>query len=318
MLLFALGERYPPPMNRVIERVLNLLAFLLTVERPVTADQIRNTVAGYDQDADEAFRRTFERDKDLLRQLGVPLRLEHTDAWEVEQGYVIAPEEYGLADPDLSDDELTALWLATSMVRLGGQAAGPAAIFKLGGAPAVASGEPLTADLGPEGEVLAIIFETIAERRRLAFSYRDRKRSLEPYGLAHRRGHWYLVGDTADGIRVFRVDRMIDPKARGKAGAFSRPAGFRLRDELPDTPWSAGDEDVTVTVRFDAEVSWWARRQLTAAAKVTDDADGGMVATIPVAQVDALIGWLISFDDHAEILRPVALRQRLVDHLEAS
>ncbi len=304
-------------MNRVIERVLNLLAFLLTVDRPATADQIRNTVAGYDQDTDEAFRRTFERDKDLLRQLGVPLRLEHTDAWEVEQGYVIAPEEYGLADPGLSDDERAALWLATSMVRLGGEAAGPAAIFKLGGAPAVAAGEPLTADLGPEGEVLALIFEAIAERRRLAFSYRDRVRSLEPYGLAHRRGHWYLVGNTRDGIRVFRVDRMIDPKARGNAEAFAVPAGFHLRDELPDTPWSAGDDDLSVTVAFDPEVSWWARRQLTADATVTDSADGGMVATIPVAQVDAFIGWLISFDDHAEILRPAAVRQRLVDHVTA-
>jgi proteasome accessory factor B len=80
-------------MHRVIERILNLLAFLLTVGRPVTAEEIRNTVNGYGQPSDEAFRRTFERDKDLLRQLGVPLRLEHTDAWEVEQGYVVSPDQ---------------------------------------------------------------------------------------------------------------------------------------------------------------------------------------------------------------------------------
>ncbi len=62
-------------MQRVIERLLNLLAFLLDAGRPVTADEIRHTVAGYGQEGDEAFRRTFERDKDLLRHLGVPLRL---------------------------------------------------------------------------------------------------------------------------------------------------------------------------------------------------------------------------------------------------
>ena len=89
-------------MNRVIERVLNLLAFLLTVGRPVTADEIRHTVAGYDQDTDEAFRRTFERDKDLLRQLGIPLRLAPTDAWEVEHGYVVPRDEYRLIDPGLT------------------------------------------------------------------------------------------------------------------------------------------------------------------------------------------------------------------------
>lgn len=70
-------------MQRVVERILNLLAFLLTVNRAVTADEIRHTVAGYDQETDVAFRRTFERDKDLLRSLGVPLRLVFTDRWEV-------------------------------------------------------------------------------------------------------------------------------------------------------------------------------------------------------------------------------------------
>ena len=69
-------------MKRVIERLLNLLAFLLTAGRPVSADEIRMTVAGYDQDNDEAFRRMFERDKDLLRNMGIPLELAPTDAWE--------------------------------------------------------------------------------------------------------------------------------------------------------------------------------------------------------------------------------------------
>ncbi|MEE9297615.1 MAG: WYL domain-containing protein [Acidimicrobiia bacterium] len=305
-------------MNRVIERVLNLLAFLLTVDRPVTADQIRHTVAGYDQETDEAFRRTFERDKDLLRQLGVPLRLEHTDAWEVEQGYVVAPEEYALADPGLTDEERAALWLAASMVRLGGHAAGPAAIFKLGGAPAAAAGEPLTANLGPEAEVLELLFEAVAERRRLSFSYRETQRSLEPYGLAHRRGHWYAVGGTSEGIRVFRVDRMVDPTSGTRSGAFQRPTRFRLREELPDTPWSAGDEDVSISVRFDPQVAWWARRQLTSDAAIAEDDDGGITATLSVAQVDAFIGWLISFDEYAEILDPEDVRHRFIEHVRSA
>lgn len=305
-------------MNRVIERVLNLLAFLLSVGRPVTADEIRHTVAGYDQETDEAFRRTFERDKDLLRQLGVPMRMEHTDAWEVEQGYIVAPDEYALDDPGLTDDERTALWIAATMVRLGGQAAGPAAIFKLGGASALAAGEPLTADLGAESESLASLFTAVSERRTVSFSYRDRKRKISPYGLAHRRGHWYLVGDTSDGQRVFRVDR-IDNIDLGTAGnAFRRPAGFNIRDEIPDAPWTAGADEEVVEVTFDADVAWWARRQLGAATNVTELADGGVTAKLPVAQVDAFIGWLISFDDHAEILGPPAVRDRFIAHIAAS
>ncbi len=86
-------------MKRVIERLLNLLAFLLTAGRPVSAEEIRLTVAGYDQENDEAFRRMFERDKDLLRNMGIPLELRPTDVWEVEFGYVVPRDEYELPDP---------------------------------------------------------------------------------------------------------------------------------------------------------------------------------------------------------------------------
>ena len=145
-------------MRNVIERLLNLLAHLLTVARPVTAEDIRRTVAGYDQASDEAFRRMFERDKDLLRSMGVPLETVYTDAWETELGYVLKPDDYTLPDPGLTDEERVALWLALQVVRLGGQTTGPEAILKLGGAPLVTAGEPLGAELGLAADDLAAIW----------------------------------------------------------------------------------------------------------------------------------------------------------------
>jgi len=305
-------------MHRVIERILNLLAFLLTVGRPVTADEIRNTVAGYDQETDEAFRRTFERDKDLLRQLGVPLHLEHTDAWEVEQGYVVSPEQYSLADPGLTDEERAALWLATRMVRLGGQAPGPGALFKLGGVPIAATGDPLAADLGAEADTLAEVFSAVTDRRILSFTYRDQRRTLRPWGLVHRMGHWYAVGESAKERRTFRVDRMSDLSAGDQVGAFERPKGFRASEGFPDAPWEAGEDDLVATVRFDPDIAWWATRQLSAASSTSEEDTGAFVATIPVANPDAFIGWMIGFEDSAEILDPPSLRERFVAHLEGA
>jgi predicted DNA-binding transcriptional regulator YafY len=302
-------------MQRVIERILNLLAFLLTVGRPVTADEIRNTVAGYDQPSDEAFRRTFERDKDLLRQLGVPLALEHTDAWEIEQGYVVSPDEYSLADPGLTDEERTALWLATRMVRLGGQAPGPGAIFKLGGVPMASTGDPLAADLGAEAEILGDVFMAVTERRVLKFDYREKRRSLKPWGLIHRLGHWYVVGEAGKERRTFRVDRMSGISTGDKADAFKRPQGFRASEGFPGTPWEAGEADLQATVRFDADIAWWARQQLSSAAQVTESADGSIEAAFPVASPSAFIGWMIGFEEKAEVMGPPDLRERFVAHL---
>jgi len=306
-------------MERVLERILNLLAFLLTVDRPVTAGEIRRTVAGYERDSDEAFRRTFERDKDLLRSLGVPLRLKSVDAWEVEHGYVIPTDEYALADPGLTDEERAALWLAAHMVRLGGQAPDPAALFKLGGTPMAAAGEPLAADLGVTSQHLAELFAAVTERRSIECSYRGTSRRLDPYGLVHRRGHWYLVAGQGEvGVRSFRVDRMSSVVIGDRAGAFTRPAGIRVADVLAEAPWEAGDDPTDVVVRFDPEVAWWARRRLTTRARITEESDGALVARFPVANPDALIGWMIGFEDHAEILGPEEVRARMLDHLEGS
>jgi predicted DNA-binding transcriptional regulator YafY len=298
-------------MKRVIERLLNLLAFLLTTGRPVSADEIRLTVAGYDQENDEAFRRMFERDKDLLRNMGIPLELRPTDVWEVEFGYVVPRDAYELPDPGLTDEERAALWLSAQVVRLGGQPSGPEALLKLGGGAMSGAGEPLAADLGQSADSLAVVFQAVTDRQVLRFDYRGRTRRVHPYGLLHRRGHWYLVAGEGREVRAYRMDRGSNYSAEGSTGVFDRPAGFRLRDALPSFPWQAGEEDLEAVVRFDPEVAWWACRQL--AEPALEQSDGSLEARIHVANPAAFIGWMLSFEDHAEIIGPDILRSQLLE-----
>ena len=225
-------------MNKVVERLLNLLAFLLTVGRPVTMDEIRRTVAGYDRDADEAFRRMFERDKELLRAMGVPLELRPTDAWEVEHGYVIPAEDYELEDPGFTDEERAALWLAAQVVRLGGRPTGPEGLLKLGGAPVTGAGEPLAADLGVGVDDLAVAFRAIADRRILEFEYRGRSRSVQPLALIHRRGHWYLMAVERGQERAYRVDRGSGYRAGDKEARLQ--AARRDSTQSPPSPRCLG------------------------------------------------------------------------------
>lgn len=306
-------------MQRVIERILNLLAFLLTAERPVTADEIRTTVAGYDQESDAAWRRMFERDKDLLRSLGIPLETMPTDAWGVEHGYTVPRDEYALPDPGLTDQERAALFLAAKVVRIGGTS-GADALFKLGGAPLVAAGEPLAADLGSEADVLARLFVALTEKRFAGFVYGDRSRSVAAYGLVHRRGHWYLVGPEqgSSTVKVFRVDRIPSVDLGAEPGAFERPEGFRAGDAIPSAPWEAGPEDAKATVRFDPSIAWWARRRLGGSGRAIERDDGGLEVTLDVANPEAFVGWILSFDTAAEILEPPELRRRLVEKVQAA
>lgn len=306
-------------MRNVLERVLNLLAFLLTAGRPVTAEEIQMTVAGYDREGGDAFRRMFERDKDLLRRLGIPIVLQAVRAG-AEPGYLIRPEDYQLPDPNLTDDERAALWLAAQVVRIGGGPSGPDAVLKLGGARTTAGVEPMSADLGVEVDRLAQLFAASTERRTVEGRYRGRRRRIEPYGMGHRRGHWYLVGVEDADIRVYRVDRFEELSVGETPGAFERRGDVDVRSELDTQPWEAGSEEpVRVRLRVDREMAWWADRRLGRApiSRLELD-DGAIELELEVTHLDAFVGWVLGFDHHAEVLGPPEMRARVVDRIRGS
>jgi proteasome accessory factor B len=302
-------------MQKVIERILNLLAFLLTVGRPVTADEIRNTVQGYDQPSDEAFRRTFERDKDLLRSLGVPLELEYTDIWQVELGYVVPSDDYVLDDPGLTDEEQSALLFAAQAVRFGGQITDMGAIFKLGGASPTLTAGPIVADLGYDLDLLGDLFGAVTQRRIVRFSYRDRGRTTLPYGLVHRFGHWYLIGPEQgdDTVKAFRVDRMVDLHTDDVADAFERPRTFDPRTALAGV--TQDPQQRTARIRFDNDVVGVAINRSRASAIIEQDGATTLVE-VPIGSVQGLISWLIGFDDRALIEGPPDIRDAFLAFVE--
>lgn len=298
-------------MQNVVERVLNLLIYLLESPVPVTANDVRNTVIGYADQSDEAFHRMFERDKQVLRRLGVPLKLETLDPWDIDEGYTVDPDEYAIPDPGLNNEERVALSVAGTMVRLGGTEAGVGAIIKLGGIERGAGIEPLAADLGEGAETLGELFGAISDRRNVEFIYRGHQRPVEPYGIAHRRGHWYLVGNTTDGERMYRVDRIEKLEVGEDPGAFSKPRGFDIKAAVDSQPWEAGpDPVVEARVRFDPDVAWWAARSLG-----IPEPDGELTTRVSVANRDAFVGWLLSFGSQAEVLEPEGLRSAVVERV---
>ena len=114
-----------------LERLLNLTAALLDTPRPLTAEQLRQRVPGYPEDA-VAFHRAFERDKDDLRELGIPLRRERVRGRVRGRSTATGsrPRTTTCATPGLAPDELAALHLAARVVRLEGATE---ALWKLGG-----------------------------------------------------------------------------------------------------------------------------------------------------------------------------------------
>ena len=116
-------------------------------------------------------------------------------------------------------------------------------------------------------------------------------------------------------VGPFAVDRLSGLQVGSRPGAFTRPKGFRAAAAVPTVPWEAGEAGIEVAVRFDPEVAWWARRQLTADAVVEEEAGGGLLARFSVAALEPFIGWMVGFEDQAEVLSPPEVRRALLAHL---
>jgi proteasome accessory factor B len=84
-----------------VERLTNIVALLLTTQRPLTLDEIADEVGGY-PDKGESRRAAFERDKKTLRSEGVPLEV--VPQHDGGSAYRIDPNTYYLPPLDLSDD----------------------------------------------------------------------------------------------------------------------------------------------------------------------------------------------------------------------
>lgn len=301
-----------------LERQLGLLAALLHTERPLRATEIHDRVEGYPEDR-VAFRRAFERDKDDLRRLGIPLEIERTETVDgTIDGYRVSQSDYYLHDLGLEADEVIALSVALRLIRLEGVAANDA-LWKLGGATPAdeAGGTELAAiSMGP---AVMQFHEAIADASPVTFSYRGEERNVEPWRLAFRRGQWYLNGyDTArEDARSFRLDRIEGAVETGEPGTVQTarpdPAGERQ-------PWQFTTDDEqshTARLAVDESHARWARHHLRDARLVAEHGDGSIELELDVTNVAAFRSLVLSMFESAEILSPPALRDDMIHWLES-
>lgn len=301
-----------------VDRLLNIVAALQASSSPLTADELRARVPGYGSQSDETFRRTFERDKDDLRKAGVPLEtvtVEHLE--QLKAGYRIRRDRYELPDPGLTPEELAALHLAATSVRLVGIPAEEIddALRKLGGLAGAAEDDAVGSVSAPPA--LATLFEAVLEHRPVAFRYAGVERRLEPHRLQYERGRWYVSGHDADrdAPRSFRLDRIEGIPDVGEPDAFADPehlAGVRLR------PWELGDGvAVKAHVLLDATVAGPVLAEDPDLTVTGHDDDGSVVLELQVRDVAGLRGFVLSHLDRAELLDPPDLRADLVAWLRA-
>ena len=309
-----------------LERLIDLVALLLEARRPLTFDDIRAVIPAYQQQDVGSAKRMFERDKDILREVGIPVELAPTDAWEVEQGYRIPKDQYYLPEVAFTAEEVWALFVAAHTPGESGEA--EQAFRKLSAGTetnvltAMADRTPAPG-VDPSGPHLGAIADALARRRVIRFRYRSTrgkpgKREVDPYALVFRSGHWYLVGlDRGHGeVRSFRLSRLLSSVKEAGEGS-APPEGFDAARQLEAGPWGLGRPAERARVAFSPKVAWWAVPDVPGARVLRTRRDGWLEVDVPASQTDAFVSWVLSFGPDARIYSPKPVKDEVVARLEA-
>ena len=230
------------------ERLLNLILALKSTRRPIPKEQLRRSLPAYaEAPSVEAFDRMFERDKDELREMGIPITTTVVDVlFDDEVGYRIDASETSLPEITFEPDEVAALALAArawSTASISGTATAGLRKLRLAG---VEIDESLAAGVEPRIRTPEPAFDPVraalSARQPITFDYRKNDgsvstRHVRPWALKLWHGRWYLTGHDVDRAaeRAFRLGRVVGPvRKKGRAGSYEIPA-----DHVPEVSLAA-------------------------------------------------------------------------------
>ncbi|HKP18318.1 MAG TPA: WYL domain-containing protein [Gaiellaceae bacterium] len=313
-------------------RQLSLVAFLMAERRPLTARDVKGNVEGYSEMSDEAFARRFYSDRAELRELGVPLQSQR-DEFTGEELYTLRSERYFLPALELTDDELAALQTCFYLLEGKFAYAEPLRLALQN----LALGRPGLLDEAPSGTALRVemrdpdyspempgrlakLETAISKQRTVKFAYRamtsgrETERTLNPYGLLHDRGVWYVVGADLDreAIRTFRVSRIRGDIrfATRRERDFRVPADFDIDGFRGRAAWQFGEPVGEARIEVRPETAWWVERAFGPSGRLEDGVFVTDYSSLPL-----LASWILRQDGRAAPVSPPDLRREVADSL---
>ncbi|HET7707098.1 MAG TPA: WYL domain-containing protein [Thermoanaerobaculia bacterium] len=275
----------------------------------------------------EISERTAHRDMEALSAAGVPVLSVRGSrgGWQLD-------EQWRTRVPGLDEAELRAFLMAQPRV-IGDAplaAAAERAVDKLMAALPPSMRERATSirqrlfvdTTGWYGSVedlsaLPLVQDAVSRDRKLAFRYKAEERTVDPLGLVAKGTSWYLVANTANGYRTFRVSRMQQVRVIDVLS--ERPAGFDLAEH-----WNASTREFRErSVQFEATL----RLDPTAAAELkqwrpvshlTTEDDGWIQLRTSFADADHARFVVLGLGPRATVLAPDSLREQVAADIEAA
>ena len=261
-------------MKNVLRRAIELLN-LLSDNENLTTENIKDSISDYRDLNQQAFRRSFERDKNLLRSFGYLIQYEN-DKWSYDKGYSLSG--YSIYESIIKSDKISSEKLINTYLYL----------------KKYLSNSNYDND---KSEKISKILQSINEKRRVGFDYLDKYRKVKPQGLKYFDNKWYLAGEENGPLKTFNLDQIHNLKIGNKADLF--------KIENKNFPFSWDDEkysiEATIKLKkdlYDVNKNIFAHNQNQLEIK-----DEHLYCNVSTNDTYGFIKFLLLLDDEIEIIK---------------
>ena len=261
-------------MKNVLRRAIELLN-LLSDNENLTTENIKDSISDYRDLNQQAFRRSFERDKNLLRSFGYLIQYEN-DKWSYDKGYSLSG--YSIYESIIKSDKISSEKLINTYLYL----------------KKYLSNSNYDND---KSEIISKILQSINEKRRVGFDYLDKYRKVKPQGLKYFDNKWYLAGEENGSLKTFNLDQIHNLKIGNKADLF--------QIENKNFPFSWDDEkysiQATIKIKkdlYDVNKNIFAHNQTQLEIK-----DEFLYFNVSTNDSYGFIKFLLLLDDEIEIIK---------------
>ena len=317
------------PRNPPEERLVNLVVALMATEQGLTKDTILTSVSGYREQSEagakkDALEKMFERDKENLRALGVPIetigdRLDPDDLREAR--YRVPTAEYELPDDiEFTPAELALLNLAGGVWSESSMSAEARSGLRKIRALGIAVDDPIigySPRISLREPSFAPLQQAIEQSHVVTFAYlkpgedTPRTRRVQPLALIEYEARWHVYGvDLGVGAdRTFLLSRIV-----GDVVVTRQSFDPSLRDGAGDRAL-AGLEELAQRQLALLEVNPGTEAALRLSRRARPAPQG---IRVPYVDVQVFAGELASYGPEVRVVEPEALRAEVIARLGAA
>ena len=184
-------------MKNVLKRSIELLN-LLSVNPSISTENIKDNILDYRDLSEQSFRRSFERDKNLLRSFGYMIDYQN-DKWSFEKGYTLSGNSIFETINNDNDIDIHKFFYTYFYLKK-----------------FLSSGN-MDSD---KSEIIVKVIKSINEKRRVAFDYLKEYRKVKPKGLKYFNNKWYIAGDENGTVKTFNLNHVKNLKLGNKTDLF--------------------------------------------------------------------------------------------------